>query len=64
MDVFSAHADKKDLLSYVRATKPDKLKNIFIVHGEPEESLPLRDAIRSSGYSKVEYPAPGEAFEI
>ncbi len=64
MDVFSAHADRKDLLTYARTTKPEKLRQIFLVHGEPGEALPLRDALRSSGYCQVEYPAPGETYEI
>jgi metallo-beta-lactamase family protein len=64
MDVFSAHADKTELLNYVRTTKPDKLKQIFVVHGEPEESIPFRDMLKSCGYRSVEYPAPLETFEI
>jgi metallo-beta-lactamase family protein len=64
MDHFSAHADKKGLLDYARSTKPEKLKNIFLVHGEPEESLPFRDMLKSCGYLSVEYPAQGDTYEI
>ena len=64
MDVFSAHADKDDLLKYARFIKPDKLRQIFLVHGEPDEAVPLRDALKSSGYGSVEYPALGETYEV
>jgi metallo-beta-lactamase family protein len=63
MDCFSAHADKLGLVEYAKNTPPEKLKHIFLVHGEPEESLPLRDNLRSRGYN-VEYPAPGEGYEV
>jgi len=64
MDVFSAHADRRGLLDYVQHSPPDKLKAIFLVHGEPDQAIPLRDAFRSKGYLSVEYPTPGQAFEI
>jgi len=34
MDYFSAHADQKELLDYLRLNSPDRLKNIFLVHGD------------------------------
>jgi metallo-beta-lactamase family protein len=64
MDSFSAHADRRDLLNYARMTPPEKLKHIFLVHGEPDQSIPFRDALRSSGYQQVFYPAPGETREL
>jgi metallo-beta-lactamase family protein len=64
MDVFSAHADRRGLLDYVKHSPPDRLKSIFLVHGEPDQATPLLDAFRSKGYGTVEYPAPGQAFEI
>jgi metallo-beta-lactamase family protein len=64
MDVFSAHADRRGLLGYVKFCPPDRLGAIFLVHGEPEQAGPLCDGLRSKGYRQVEYPAPGQAFEI
>jgi metallo-beta-lactamase family protein len=64
MDAFSAHADRRNLLDYVKMTPPAKLKNVFLVHGEEDQALPLRDGIRSMGYSNVQYPAAGETVEI
>jgi metallo-beta-lactamase family protein len=64
MDYFSAHADQKGLLNYVDTSVPDKLKNIFIVHGEPEESLPLQEKILSKGYRNVHYPQIGDEVEL
>jgi hypothetical protein len=36
LDGMSAHADRSDLLDFLRRHNPDKLKNIFLVHGELE----------------------------
>jgi len=64
MDYFSAHADQNGLLEYLKLNKPDKLKNIFLVHGESEQSLPLREKIVAKGFQRVEYPKKGDGFEL
>lgn len=63
MDYFSAHADQKGLLEYLKLNNPSKLKTIFLVHGEPEQSLPLQEKIISKGFRSVEYPKRGDMFE-
>jgi metallo-beta-lactamase family protein len=62
MDAFSAHADKHDLLKYVGLNSPERLKHIFLVHGEQDQVTPLHDALRSQGYQNVYYPSQGEVF--
>ncbi|WP_066634837.1 MBL fold metallo-hydrolase RNA specificity domain-containing protein [Desulfolucanica intricata] len=44
IDGFSAHADQKGLLNWVRQFKT-KPKRIFVVHGEPESSATLAELI-------------------
>ena len=64
MDYFSAHADQKGLLDYLKFSPPEKLKNIFIVHGEEEQSLPLKGKIIGKGYRSVYFPKKGDVFEF
>lgn len=64
MDYFSAHADQKGLLDYLKLSPPNKLKNIFIVHGEEEQALPLKEKILNKGYHSVYFPQKGDVFEI
>ena len=64
MEAFSAHADQRELLDYLAFNRPDKLKRIFLVHGEPDKALPLEDALRSQGYPEVHFPEPGEVFSL
>ncbi len=62
IDAFSAHADRRDLLNYVKLNSPDRLKHIFLVHGEQDQVISLRDGLRSNGFKNVHFPAPGEVF--
>ncbi len=64
MDYFSGHADQKELLDYLRLNPQDKLKNIFLVHGEEDMAIPLRDKLLQKGYKNVHFPAPGELINI
>ena len=64
IDYFSAHADQKGLLDYLKFSPSKKLKNIFLVHGEEEQALPLREKILSKGYENVNYPKKGNVFEM
>jgi metallo-beta-lactamase family protein len=64
IDSFSAHADRRELLDYVGINSPGRLKNIFIIHGEEDQSVSLKDALRSKGYQNVHVPMMGEEFEI
>jgi len=62
IDAFSAHADRRTLLDYIDLNSPSRLKHIFLVHGEPDQSLSLKDALRSKGYQNIHYPAQGDVF--
>jgi metallo-beta-lactamase family protein len=64
MDYFSGHADQGELLDYLRLNTKEKLKNIFLVHGEESQSLPFRERLVKSGFRNVHYPVSGEKFEI
>jgi metallo-beta-lactamase family protein len=62
IDAFSAHADSGELLGCVSITPPDKLQHVILVHGEEDQALPLRDAIRALGYKNVYYPSPQDVL--
>ncbi len=42
---FSAHGDNNDLLDFVNRLDKGRLKNIFLVHADPERSLVFQDEI-------------------
>ncbi|MDH5560411.1 MAG: MBL fold metallo-hydrolase, partial [Deltaproteobacteria bacterium] len=64
LDHFSAHADRRGILDYFKFSTPERLKNIFLVHGEPDQAESLIDALRSQGFQNVHYPKFKDSFEI
>ena len=60
----SAHADRHDLLAYVRAINPLPGK-AFIVHGEEKQALSLAAAIQAE-HPQIEVTVPhvGSSHEI
>jgi metallo-beta-lactamase family protein len=59
----SAHADQDFLLHYAQAAK-DKLKRLFLVHGEERAAQALEVQLRQNGMADVHYPELGQQFEI
>lgn len=61
---FSAHADRNDLLAYVRAITPPP-GHIFVVHGEEKQSLSLAAAIQAEHHKvTVTVPRQGATYEL
>ncbi len=60
---FSAHAGQDGLLAYANATR-DKLKKVFLVHGEPRGAEPLMKKLQQAGIPDVVYPESGSVFEL
>jgi metallo-beta-lactamase family protein len=63
MDALSAHADAGELLDWMKPMAAS-LKKVFLVHGEPEQSKALADAIRARYGLEAVPAAPGQAFEL
>jgi len=63
LNAFSAHADYKDILEYVQTVDRHQLKEIFLVHGEPEAQAGMKKLLEEKSYktSIVKY---GEKYEI
>lgn len=60
MNEFSAHADRNDLIEYVRITDPEL---IFLVHGEDKQLNPFADYLKDIG-KKFIIPEIGKEYEI
>jgi metallo-beta-lactamase family protein len=64
INAFSAHADREELLAYVRQLKPKQVETAFVVHGEEAASLALADGLVGLGMGQVVVPRIGEEFEL
>lgn len=63
MDSFSAHADRIEILEFIK-NQQGRVRKIFLVHGEIERQESLRTYMFDRGFRKVEIPELGEAFEL
>ena len=58
---FSAHADRTDLLRYVREAKP---RHVFLVHGEQSQRDSLADLLRHELEVDVHLPVNGDVVDF
>jgi metallo-beta-lactamase family protein len=62
MDSFSAHADRTEMLTFLKNQK--KLKNLFLVHGVLKNQEPFKELLNTNGFDKVEIPRLGQEFKL
>jgi metallo-beta-lactamase family protein len=62
IDGYSAHADQTELLEWADHFDKDRLKQIFLVHGEEEPATVLAGKLRERGQQSVEIPVRGQTF--
>lgn len=60
---FSGHADRNDLLNWVKP-RAQTLRGVFVVHGEEKSALALADGLRGLGVQNVQVPTRGQSFTL
>jgi len=64
MDSFSAHADRDEILDFIKNQKKT-VKKIFLVHGELDRQQALREFLEKKGFKDgVEIPKLGQEFVL
>jgi hypothetical protein len=63
MNEYSAHADRDELLSWFRRLRGAPT-DVFVVHGEEEQSLAFAEHLRKETTARVEAPRPHEFFGL
>jgi metallo-beta-lactamase family protein len=63
IQAFSGHADRNDLLNWVKP-QASRLKGLFVVHGEEASALALADGMRGLGVQNVQVPTRGQCVEL
>ena len=64
LNSFSAHAGQDELTAYVRTFDRQRLKSIYLVHGEPVQAEALAGKLRESGYRSVLIPQRGDSVSL
>ena len=64
MDSFSAHGDHNEMLKYLDSMNRDKLKKVFLVHGDIERQKIFAKALIENNFKSVEIPEFGQEFKL
>jgi predicted metal-dependent RNase len=65
MNGFSAHADQKGVVDFIAESRQGgRLKNVFLVHGEPGPQRVLSRLLRDPGDVVVNAPHPGDRVRV
>ncbi len=64
IDVFSGHGDQADLINFVKKQSKEKLKKVFLIHGEMESMGEFRDVLEEEGFENIEIPEYGQMYEL
>lgn len=62
MDSFSAHADHSEILEFLTMQDKDRLRKIFLVHGEIDRQIILKEDLLTKGFKEVIIPEYGNTF--
>lgn len=60
---FSSHANAAELLKAI-SPLAGKVKQVFLVHGEPDQSEALAGSLKQNGFANITIPEPGQAVRL
>ena len=62
---FSGHGDYKEMLDYITSCQdPERIKGVFIVHGEQSAQQHYAEHLRHAGFHNITIPDKGETIEL
>ena len=64
MDSYSAHGDQDEMIEYLSNLEKDRLKSLYLVHGDIDRQKPFRKALKNFGFNNVEIPELGQEYEL
>src|SRR5690606_3910325 len=56
LDAFSGHADYQEIIQYLSCQDPERVKKMFLVHGEFEKQIALKHSLRDAGFNDIRIP--------
>jgi metallo-beta-lactamase family protein len=64
IDSYSAHADYKELIRFLSCQDKAKVKQVFLIHGDPEAKISFKEKLINEGYLDVVIPNKNEPFVL
>ena len=60
IDVFSGHGDQNDLINFVKKQSKEKLKKVFLIHGEMDSMEAFKDVLEKDGILGLKFQKWGK----
>ena len=64
MEGLSAHGDIDDLVRFIGNQDPEKVKKIFLVHGELDTQQSFANRLKSKGFANIEIPEQHQQYDL
>jgi metallo-beta-lactamase family protein len=64
MDSFSAHADYTEMIQFLSCQDKNKVKKVFLVHGEIDTQEAFKNRLEAQGWHGIEIPEMGQEFSL
>lgn len=64
MDPFSAHGDYKEMIQYLSCQNPELVKQLFLVHGDPEVMPTWAGHLRDAGFKNITIGELGKEYVL
>ncbi len=64
LEAFSAHADWKETLDWLKGTDLGRVRKVFLVHGEEKALASMKEKVLGAGAASAEIAAYGEAYVL
>ncbi|MBA3649833.1 MAG: MBL fold metallo-hydrolase [Chitinophagales bacterium] len=64
MDSFSAHGDHNEMLQFLNNLNRDRLKKLFLVHGDFEAQLAFKKGLENNGFKLISLPEMAEIKDL
>jgi metallo-beta-lactamase family protein len=64
INAFSAHADYRETLEWLKTLDTSRLKNIFLVHGEPKCQVFLKQYLMENGFPNIQIIKYGKTYSL
>lgn len=64
LEALSGHGDYTEMCDFISCQDKEKIKQIFLVHGEHNVQKKYRDYLIQQGFQHIEIPKSGDKFEV
>jgi metallo-beta-lactamase family protein len=64
MHSLSAHGDYKEMLRFLSCQDPEKIKTVFLVHGDEDAKIGWKKHLQAAGFNAVIIPGKGDVIDL